>query len=205
MPAQPRLRIARAVVFATVCLTLTTAGHAYAAHASVPAPAIGIGFLLVTALAALLAGTERSFRTILGGLLGAQFGLHTLFAYATSTTATTSPHMGGNGGVHHPGTVPDAVGGAEHTGAAMALAHLVAAVVAAWWLRRGEAACWSLARRIATAARGPWRLPFAVPSPAAPPARAAGTPTEPPRPTSPAAPLRYALVRRGPPLSTARL
>ncbi|RFU37096.1 hypothetical protein DZF91_34705, partial [Actinomadura logoneensis] len=136
LPARLLTRSARAVVFATVCLTLTVAGHAYSAGAAVPAAGIALGFPLVAVVAALLAGTERSLPTILGGLLGAQFGLHVLFVQVSDGT------------VHH--GAPHAAHG--HGGAVMTLAHTLAALVAAWWLRRGEAAAWSLARRIAAAA-----------------------------------------------------
>ncbi|MEU9022128.1 MFS transporter [Actinomadura sp. NPDC048394] len=187
MPHQPRLRLARAVVFATVCLALTTAGHAYAAHAAVPPSAVGLGFLLVTGFSLLLTGTERSFWTILGGLLGAEFGLHALFARAS---AGTSVH-------HHGGApVPAAHG---HGGWAMTAVHLATALVAAVWLRRGEAAMWSLARKVSAAAAGPWRLLLAAAlSPAAPPAAPVMPAAGPVRPAA-VAPLRHALVRRGPP------
>lgn len=195
MPDQPSLRLARAVVFATVCLTLTTAGHAYAARCAVPPSAVGLGFLLVMGLSALLAGTERSFRTILGGLLGAQFALHALFTSATSASAhspaTASPEAG-----HHAAVL----GGTPlHGGTAMTLAHLVAALAAAWWLRRGEAAMWSLARRVAAAAGARWPRPMTVPSPDLLAGRRPAVPPDAPPGLVPTAPLRYAVVRRGPP------
>ncbi|MGK5552361.1 hypothetical protein ACSNOI_12160 [Actinomadura kijaniata] len=179
-PARPLPRLARAVVFATVCLTLTTAGHAYAAGSAVPAGTVGLGFALVTAFSALLAGTERSFATILGGLLGAQFGLHALFTQASA------------GAVHHAGAGP--AGHQAHDGPAMTLAHLLAALAAAWWLRRGEAALWSLARRVAAGVlRRPLVLPAVTPPPR-PAVRRRGAVPSPAR-----APLRHVLIRRGPP------
>ncbi len=183
MLVQPRFRLARAVVFATVCLTLTTAGHAYAAGACAPPPfAVAAGFALVTGLALLLCGAERSFWTIGGVLAGAQFALHALFAGAST-------------GVVHPAGDAHALPAAQG-GGGMTLAHVGAALATAWWLRRGEAAMWSLARRVSAAAGRPWR-PIVAVSPA-------GFPTPPPcrtrRPARPAsdAPLRRVLVR-GPP------
>jgi len=182
MPDQPAYRLARAVVFAVVCLTLTTAGHAYAAHAAVPPATVALGFALVLGLAALLAGTERSFRTILGGLLGAQFGLHALFTQATAGAA----HEAHNA---HPAALP-------HGGTAMTVAHLLAALGAAWWLRRGEAATWSLARRIRAAAGISLPRPLAA-APVPAPRRPSGlfALRTPPATT----PLRHSLTRRGPP------
>ncbi|MBO2446694.1 hypothetical protein J4573_06295 [Actinomadura barringtoniae] len=183
MPDQPAYRLARAVVFATVCLTLTTAGHAYAAHAAVPPATVALGFGLVLGLSALLAGTERSFRTILGGLLGAQFGLHALFTQATAGSA----HEAHNA---HPAAIP-------HGGTAMPLAHLLAALGAAWWLRRGEAATWSLARRLKAAADT--ALPRLLsPAPATQPPRPPTGPFPSATPPTPTA-LRHSLTRRGPP------
>ncbi|WP_131742967.1 hypothetical protein, partial [Actinomadura roseirufa] len=144
MPLQPCFRLARAVVFATVCLTMTTAGHAYAARLCVPPGAVVLGFALVTGLSLLLAGAERSFGTILGVLTGAQFGLHALFTAASAGT------------VHH-GIPPHVTAGGSGGLGGMTLVHLGTAVAAAWWMRRGEAALWSLARRISAAAAGAWR------------------------------------------------
>ncbi|MCP2343877.1 hypothetical protein [Actinomadura rupiterrae] len=180
-PALPISRTARAVVFATVCLALTVAGHAYSAGVPVPPVAVGFGFLLVTGFAAVLAGAERSYPTILGGLLGAQFGLHVLFVQATDGT------------VHH------GLGHAEHFrhahgGTSMTLAHGLAALIMAFWLRRGEAAAWSLARRIAAAARPPRLVLPDVRVPARPVLRPMAR-------VLPArtAPLRHSVSRRGPP------
>ncbi|MFC5181010.1 hypothetical protein [Actinomadura harenae] len=178
LPDRLLSRSARAVVFATVCLTLTAAGHAFSAGAAVPAAGIGLGFLLVAGVAALLTGAERSYPTILGGLLGAQFGLHVLFVQVSDGT------------VHH--GLPHT--GHGHGGATMTLAHTLAALVTAWWLRRGEKAAWSLARRIAAAA--------SPPRPLLPDVRVAARPAV--RPVArilPArtAPLRHAVSRRGPP------
>ncbi|MFC4906430.1 hypothetical protein [Actinomadura gamaensis] len=186
-PALPVARLARAVLFATVCLTLTVAGHAYSAGVPVPPGAIGLGFLLVTGFAALLAGTERTYPTILGGLLGAQFGLHVLFVQATAT-----PDKGA-AAVHH-SLAHVAHFRHPHGGATMTLAHGLAALAAAWWLRRGEAAAWSLARRIAAAARPPRLVIPDVRVPARPSVRPAVR-VLPLR----TAPLRHSVSRRGPP------
>ncbi|WP_051467044.1 hypothetical protein [Actinomadura oligospora] len=178
LPDRLLSRSARAVVFATVCLTLTAAGHAFSAGEAVPATGIGLGFALVAGIAALLAGTERSYPTIFGGLLGAQFGLHVLFVQVSDGT------------VHH--GLPHAAH--AHGGAVMTLAHTLAALVTAWWLRRGEAAAWSLARRIAAAAAPPRPALPDVPVPlrtiVRPAARILPSRT---------APLRHSVSRRGPP------
>ncbi|MFC8718884.1 hypothetical protein [Kitasatospora sp. NPDC057198] len=88
----------------------------------------------------------------------------------------------------------------------MLLGHLAAALVAGWWLRRGEAALWRLVRTTALTARE-WAAPLrgavalltalllGAERPAAP--RRTGRPEDWPLPV--AAALRHSLPRRGPP------
>ncbi|MGW1275296.1 hypothetical protein ACWD5A_42740, partial [Streptomyces sp. NPDC002491] len=75
-------------------------------------------------------------------------------------------------------------------------AHVLAAIAASWWLRRGEAALWSLLRWAVAFLPGlaAWwrgaRVPLPVPSiPAAAPAPGPARPSR----------LRHAVSRRGPP------
>ncbi|TYB49584.1 hypothetical protein [Actinomadura chibensis] len=219
-PPHPGFRTARAVVFATVCVVLATSGHVLASGAPVPVWTAGAGFCAVLGVTLMLAGHERSLPTILGGLLGGQFALHTLFTAATTAAGPVQrsaavPH---DPAMHGPGAYdPVTPGSALHAtgadvltpvahgsgGIAMTLAHTIAALAAAWWLRRGERAAWALARRVAGAADRPIRLLLALLAVAARPA--AG----PPRaaravPAADAAPavgrvLRHQVVRRGPP------
>jgi hypothetical protein len=165
----------------------------------VPARVAVMGFGAVLGVTLMLAGHERSLATILGGLLGGQFALHTLFTAATAPAAHASHEThAAMTGATEPVALPAAHGG---NGLVMTLAHCTAALVAAWWLRRGERAAWSLARRVAALADRPVRLLPALLSaePAEPPVR--------PRRTEPAAGavtavgrvLRHQVVRRGPP------
>lgn len=195
MPIRPPLfRTARAVVFATVCITLTVLGHVLAGGAAVPGWAAVTGFGAVLGVTLLLAGHERSLATILGGLLGGQFALHTLFTHAAAHHA---PAMHG-AMAHGTDTAAPAAHGGGNLG--MTLAHCAAALVAAWWLRRGERAAWTLARRAAAVTDRPIRLLLALLTIEA---------ANPPRPVAvvPAADavpaagrvLRHQVVRRGPP------
>ncbi|MGP4022720.1 hypothetical protein [Actinomadura sp. 3N407] len=194
---QPVFRTARAVVFATVCVALAITGHVLASGTTIPAWAALTGFCAVLGVTLMLAGHERSLATILGGLLGGQFALHALF------TAAAEPVYDHSAVMHAAMPAgPDVMLSAAHGtgGTTMTLAHTVAALAAAWWLRRGERAAWSLARRIAAAADRPIRLLVALLTvePAAPPRRT---------PAVPAAAavmaigrvLRHQVVRRGPP------
>ncbi|WP_067491541.1 hypothetical protein [Actinomadura hibisca] len=180
MSPRPILRVSRAVVFTTVCVTLATLGHAFASGAEVPAWAVLTGFAGTLLFTLALAGHERSLPTILGGLLGGQFALHSLFADASAPVADG----------HHAVAMP-----AHDSGMAMTLAHIAAAALSAWWLRRGERAIWALGRRLA-ARPARLLLPAAEP-PALPPrvpvAREVAVPA-----TDQV--LRHLVVRRGPPL-----
>ncbi|GAA3930161.1 hypothetical protein GCM10023085_09380 [Actinomadura viridis] len=195
MSPHPPFRTSRAVAFATVCVTLATLGHVLTSSKEVPVWAVATGFGGVLAVTLALAGHERSLATILGGLLGGQFLLHGLYAGATAEPVTA--------GHHGPATIT--VTGHD-TSVGMTFAHVAAALVSAWWLRRGERAAWSLARRIADLADRPVRalLALALAEPAAPPART-------PPVAAPAAPvtaigvLRHQVVRRGPPARTEAL
>jgi hypothetical protein len=169
-------------------MTLATVGHVVVAQVMVAPWAIGVGFAGVLAVAWVLTGAERSLATILGGLLGGQFAFHAMF-----TAAQPGPSI-----MDHSGPPTLMTGG--HGGTAMTLAHVMAAVVSAWWLRRGERAVWKLARRVAALADrsiwARWALPDSVPSV---PLTPAFSPVNPPiRPRSAA--LRHSVVRRGPPL-----
>jgi putative effector of murein hydrolase LrgA (UPF0299 family) len=180
MPTHPVYRAARSVVFATVCVGLAITGHMVVSHATVPVPAAVGGLVALTVIGVALTGTERSLATILTGLLGGQFMLHAVF-----TAAQQGQHL------EHGHAMPSSSGAA-----AMTFAHVAAAVVSAWWLRRGERAVWGLARRIAAALRWPARALRApsLPLSAAPRRRVATA-----MPGRRGAVLRHVVVRRGPP------
>jgi hypothetical protein len=197
MSPKPALRSTRATVFAAVCVTLATAGHSAASHAAVVPWAVGMGFAVVLVVAWVLTGAERSLATILGGLLGGQFMLHSLFMSAAA-------HPGGGGGG---GAMMDSMhitaAGSGQGGATMTFAHVAAAVISAWWLRRGERAVWALARRAAALASWPVRALLALLD-TAPLAAALGAPVSFRTCVARFRPggrlLRHSVIRRGPPL-----
>ncbi|MGW1025704.1 hypothetical protein ACWD4J_18770 [Streptomyces sp. NPDC002577] len=189
MSASPAVRSLRAAVFAVLCVLLAAGGHALATGVLPPVWVQSAGSVPVFAVAWLLGGRERSLAGIGGGTLAAQGGLHLVFEAAR-------PHavMGMHGmRMAHPHALT------PHATAA----HLGAAVLMTWWLRRGEAALWSLLR---------WAVAF-VPGLAAWWLVVQGAPGVPvaqgvvhpavgePRPLRQQW-LRYAVHRRGPPLGT---
>ncbi|MGW2827129.1 hypothetical protein ACWC24_40070 [Streptomyces sp. NPDC001443] len=207
MSASRAVRSLRAAVFAAVCVLLAVAGHGLAAGGVPPLWADGAGFLAVFAAGWLLGGRERSLPGITAGMLAVQAGLHAVF----SRTATAEPvmrmtraHMAQTHMVQtHMAHMHMAAGTYGHTAShphAMTphavVAHVLAALVASWWLRRGEAALWSLLRRAVAllpglaAWWGNFPTPFLLPV-----ADRARTDAAPPRTLL----LRHAVSRRGPP------
>ncbi|MFC4464821.1 hypothetical protein ACFPH6_09690 [Streptomyces xiangluensis] len=81
------LRVPRAAMFAAVCVVLAGAGHAVASCEGIPLWSLGTGFLAVFAVAAPLAGRERSLPGIAALLTVAQTVLHTLFGLGQHATA----------------------------------------------------------------------------------------------------------------------
>ncbi|MGR6913412.1 MFS transporter [[Actinomadura] parvosata] len=172
-------RLARTAVFAVVCLGLGVVAHVLGG-ASVPAPAMVAALGLAFAAAYPLSGRERSFAVILPLLAGLQVALHLLFSlsHAASPQALAG-HL-------HSGLVP---------GLGMLVAHGLAVGMTALWLARGEAALWSLLRRLAVRLLVIWlpllSTPFSTPL----------CPSEPPVLRS--AVLRHVVSRRGPPRAAA--
>jgi len=80
MTAGADLRLLRAAVFTAVCVTLSAAGHALAGGPAMPPWTLGAGCAVVFAVAAPLAGRERSLPGIVALLAAGQVALHSLFA-----------------------------------------------------------------------------------------------------------------------------
>ncbi|MDJ0342079.1 hypothetical protein QMK19_01645 [Streptomyces sp. H10-C2] len=73
------MRLLRAAVFTAVCVALSAAGHGLASRHGVPAGALVAGGLAVFAVAAPLAGRERSLPGIATALALGQLALHAVF------------------------------------------------------------------------------------------------------------------------------
>ena len=81
-------------MFTAVCVVLAAAGHALASCAAVPLWSLGAGFLAVFAVAAPLAGRERSLPGIAVLLAVGQTALHTLFGLGQHGTAAATASDG---------------------------------------------------------------------------------------------------------------
>ncbi|MET7479142.1 hypothetical protein ABZT17_32940 [Streptomyces sp. NPDC005648] len=191
MTASAAVRGLRAAVFAALCVLLAAGGHTLATGMTPAVWAQAVGFVPVFGAGYLLGGRERSLGAIGAGTLTAQAGLHLTFDAVGPHSAMVMPGMHMSSHAH--AVTPHAT--AVHVAAALALT---------WWLRRGEAALWSLLRRTAALVPGLlawWRVsggalrvpdaPDSVRRPCA----------EGPRPLRSLL-LRHALRRRGPPAGT---
>jgi len=206
MSASPAVRSLRAALFAGVCVLLAVAGHRLATGTTPPVWADGAGFLGVFLTGWLLGGRERSLVGIGAVMLATQAGLHLAFEVAEPRAATAELGMN-MAGMHgrsmaaHGHTLSVLAGAALahlHTMSTPATAaHVLAALVTSWWLRRGEAALWSLLRSAVAhlPALAAWRrtAPTPLPTAAGPLHRSADT--TPLRRLL----LRHAVRRRGPP------
>ncbi|MFI7700013.1 hypothetical protein [Nonomuraea sp. NPDC049480] len=176
-PADRVLRLARAIVFTTVCIVVTAAGHAFAGGDSSTPWVLLVGAAATLGPAYVLSGREHGLGFVLGVTVAAQAFLHELFTR------------------NAPIPVDDVVH--SHFGFGMGVAHLVVAVVTGWYLHRGDSALWLMLRL--------WAKPsiavlWWLATPVVPPrARVLRIPT-PPAPRVPTSwELPAAVSRRGPP------
>ncbi|MGW2523125.1 hypothetical protein ACWC09_40315 [Streptomyces sp. NPDC001617] len=141
MTASASVRGLRAAVFAALCVLLAAGGHALATGMTPAVWVQAVGFVPVFGAGYLLGGRERSLGAIGAGTLSAQAGLHLTFDAVRPHSAMVMHGMRMSS--HGHAVTPHAT-----------VAHVAAALVLTWWLRRGEAALWSLLRRTAALVPG---------------------------------------------------
>ena len=134
MRVSPAVRMLRAAVFAVLCVLLAAGAHVLATGQAPPVWVQIAAVVPVFAAGCLLGGRERSLAGIGAGTLAAQCGLHLVFHAA-------QPHHHAMQAMHGM-TMSQPHALTPHATAV----HLGAAAVLTWWLRRGEAALWSLLR-----------------------------------------------------------
>lgn len=196
MSASAAVRSLRAAVFAAVCVLLAAAGHGLAVGDMPPLWADAGAFLSVFAVGWALGGRERSLVGIGAAMLVTQAGLHFAFG-AAHRVSGSSVRMDAMPMAPVPGHTATAMHAHSMADSATA-AHLLAALLASWWLRRGEAALWSLLRRAVALVPGlvAWWRRVPLPAPDGFPGRVPAGPIS-PRLTLL---LRHAVSRRGPPV-----
>ena len=125
----------RACAFALTSVSLTAAAH-HMAHGDAPSlPVLAMTTVLIALGALPFVRREQQFGGIALAMLGLQGVLHVLFTRWPAAAHGTGHHHG----------VPRASVGFAHD-ATMLFAHVAAACVLAWWLRRGEARLWAVTR-----------------------------------------------------------
>ncbi|RKS76716.1 hypothetical protein BZB76_2074 [Actinomadura pelletieri DSM 43383] len=189
------VRWVRAASFAAACAVLAAGSHV-AAGGRLDRSAVGIGFLVMLALALVATRRERTIATILPTVAAAQAVLH--FALSQSGTGHSAAVPAAEASTAMSMPMPEPHDGSG--GLAMLLMHAVAVLVTSWWLECGEARLCALVRRLAR-----WTLrAFARlrPAPVYGPARPIRARRRLQAPVD-AVILRYAMVRRGPPGSMA--
>ncbi|MGP4113142.1 hypothetical protein ACTWP5_19790 [Streptomyces sp. 4N509B] len=215
------LRVARAAVFAALCVTLSTGAHVLLSGAPLPLPTVGLVAVAVFLLALALAGRgPRRFAHIAGLLLPVQLAADTILTTGQSTCYGPSggPVTGtlrflgvdltelvcSGGELGSP--LPELASGETplaHPAAPWLLLalHLLVGLLAAAWLAWGEQALARLLRSAAAAFR-PLLVAFAALRSRVLPVAGPGARVRRPaaRGAAPALPLlTHSVVRRGPP------
>ncbi|WP_414504869.1 hypothetical protein [Streptomyces sp. NEAU-L66] len=93
------LRLLRAAVFTAACIALSAAGHILASCATVPLWTLGVAAAAVFAVAAPLAGRERSLPGIAVGLAVGQLVLHAVFTWGQQPVPAAPRGGSGAGGL----------------------------------------------------------------------------------------------------------
>jgi hypothetical protein len=157
------------------------------------APGVLVAAAALVAPAWWLTGRERGWGPLAGALLAGQLAAHVLFtvtAPAGDTGMHPSPgHV--DSGHHAAGWLPVDL---------MLLGHLLAAVVGAAWLRRGERRAWAAARRAAAALHQTLSVLLGRPVQVPAGGGVLCWDTREGRPTQQRVVLRHTIIRRGPPL-----
>lgn len=221
MVRDPVLPTLRAALFAALCLALGAGAHVAMSAASIPAWALLIGGFGAFVPARYAAGRGEHGLLGISALMGVvQVGLHLLFCYAQQ--AGSAPGSGATAAMPAmpampaisampampampvgmpmppmPGMGASAPAAAGCADGGMLLGHALAALVCAWWLRRGEAALHAVIRSAAVRLRVTWVVVVLV-------VPAAGRVPRSPRTRSRARALRSLwqrgiIARRGPP------
>ncbi|MFJ4919231.1 hypothetical protein [Streptomyces sp. NPDC088725] len=215
-----RLRAARAALFTALVVTLSAGSHVLLSRSPLPLSVVLALSVAVFALAYALAGRERGFWRIAAFLVPLELAADTVFTtgqrlcYGPAGGPVTGSLRavgfdflcGGGVGTPLPGV------GSPGSGAAALLnspapalpwlllgAHVSVGLLAALWLRRGEAALSALVRAVATSAFRPLLFAVTAAGTVRRAVRRAALPFGRPRP-APTRLLVHSVGRRGPPL-----
>ncbi|MFF5720991.1 hypothetical protein [Streptomyces buecherae] len=219
-----RLRAVRAALFTALCVTLSAASHVLLSRAPLPLTTVVLLCVAVFGIAYALAGRERGYGSIAALLVPLELAADTVFTagqhacYGQAGGPVAGPLrtigvdllcQGGDVGSPLAQMTADGNSAAVTVGAGtdsaapwlLLAAHVAIGLVAAAWLRRGEAALGQSLRALAAFAFRPLLVAFAAA--ANPPPRAPGRPARRALPARGLPLLLHSVVRRGPPLALA--
>ncbi|MFH9250560.1 hypothetical protein ACH4NT_06430 [Streptomyces lydicus] len=214
------LRALRAALFTALCVTLSAASHVLLSRMPLPPATVAALSAAVFALAYALAGRERGYWRIAALLVPVELAADLVFSIGQHTCygGTGGPVAGplrslgvdllcGGGAVGGPLTrLSEDAAAPTAPGTVWLLllaAHLAVGLLAAGWLRRGEAALAQLLGAVAGFAFRPLLIAVAVIGATAAPRRPAPAPVRTGHPARTAPLLVHSVVRRGPPCALA--
>ncbi len=213
MEGSTQLRAARATLFAALCATLSSTSHVLLSRTPLPLSLVAAVFTAMFLIAFATGRHERGFWAMATLLVPLELAADTLFTagqqtcYGPAGGPVTGPLRsfganlicdGGRVGTPLPGSATMI---ADPTVPWLLLAaHVTVGLLAAWWLRRGEAALQQSLRAAASATFRPLARATAVLRAGAAPAPRRVVPVRAAEPPAPSAlPLQHSVVRRGPP------
>lgn len=170
MVRDPVLPTLRAAIFTAVCLGLGAGAHRAMSGSPIPAWALVVGGVGAYLPARYAAGRgERGLLAIVGLMGALQVAFHLLFSYTQELASAKSPSGSMPGmsmspgmqmpaGTSMPGmpAASSAIMPAMHMSLGMLLGHALAALMCAFWLRRGEAAVHAVIRSAFFRLHGLW-------------------------------------------------
>lgn len=136
-------RLLRAAGFVLVAAVLGVAGHLQLSGTAVSPWVLVAVSLPVAFVGWRLSAGEPGTGTLGGCVLGVQLGLHLVLTLVAPAAGMSPAPAAGMTGVH---SMAEASSMGEMGLGPMAAAHLCSAVLAAWWIRRGERALFTTVR-----------------------------------------------------------
>ncbi|MFG2832182.1 hypothetical protein ACGFWI_32755 [Streptomyces sp. NPDC048434] len=211
------LRALRAALFTALCVTLSAASHVLLSRMPLPLTTVAALCAAVFALAYALAGRERGFWRIAALLVPLELaadlvfslGQHTCYGEAGGPVAGPLRSLGmdllcGGDPVGSPlARLSQDDAAPVATWLVLLAAHVGTGLLAAGWLRRGEAALHQLLGAVAGFAFRPLLIAVAVIGATAEPRHPAPAPVRSGRPARAVPLLVHCVVRRGPPCALA--
>jgi len=136
-------RLLRAAGFVLTAAVLGVAGHLQVSGTSLSPWVLAAVSLPAAFVGWRLSAGEPGTGTLAGCVLGVQLGLHLVLTLAAPAAGMSPAPAAGTAGMHSMAAA-SAMGGMGL--GPMAAAHLCSAVLAAWWIRRGERALFTTVR-----------------------------------------------------------